>query len=212
VFLVLIGMLIYFGLGILLTFVVYRRMAKQGRSWRVRVGAVLTVAFVVWAIPYGDHTLGKIEFKILCGKEAGLRIYRSVSDVEGYRSPWVSNDSPKAHGYVFAEQINRDGTVTRYTLRSNGTVTEERGAKPVSRYVLDRRQIAINSQITRSEYFIVDSKTNEKLAERVGFGHHGGWLPRQLAAMHTYHAACPSEPFSMGRFLREVLMPKQGRN
>lgn len=207
-FLVLIGMLIYFGLGIVLMFLVYRRMAKQERSWRVRIGAVLAVAFVVWAIPYGDHTLGKIEFKILCEKEAGLRIYRTASDVEGFRSPFASGNTPRQLGYRFVEEVHASGTIMRYTLQNDGRTVEERTSTPISRYVVDQKASMIGIQISRSEISIVDLKTNGKLAEYVEFGHHGGWFARQLAAMHAYRAICPAEPFSLSKLIRDVLKPR----
>lgn len=209
-FLILIGLLIYFGLGIALMFVAYRWMAKRGRSWRARIAVVLAIGFVLWAIPYGDHTLGKIEFRTLCEKDIGLRIYRKESNVEGYRSPSGTRNTPLEEGYRFFEKMNPDGTVTRYTLQGDKRVIEERDVTPTSRYLVDRKRSVINAQITRSETFVVDVTNNEKLAEYVSYAHHGGWFARQLAAMHAYSAVCPPKPFYL--VARDVLKPKGERD
>lgn len=164
-FLILIGLLIYFGLGIALMFVAYRWMAGKGRSWRARIGVVLVIGLVVWAIPYGDHTLGKIEFKMHCAREAGLRIFRVVSDVEGFRSPFASGNTPRQLGYNFVEEMQSNGTITRHTLQSDGRIIKEAAPIPISRYVVDLKSSMIGVQISRSQYFIIDLKTNEKLAE-----------------------------------------------
>jgi hypothetical protein len=208
VFLILIGLLIYFGLGIALMFVAYRRMAKQKRSWRTRIGVVVAIGFVVWAIPYGDHTLGKIEFKMHCAREAGLRIYRTVSGVEGFRSPFASGNTPRQLGYNFVEEMQSNGKITRHTLQNDGRTITEAVQIPISRYAVDRKSSMIGVQISRGEYSIIDLKTNEKLAEYVQFGHLGGWFARQLAAMHAYRSVCPPEAFSLSKLIRDVLRPR----
>lgn len=211
-FLVLIAGIVYFALGIALIVKIYSNMTEEGRSLRARAITVLLIGLVVWAIPYGDHTIGKIHFKILCEKEAGLRIYRTVSNVEGFRSPFASGNTPRQLGYKFVEEMHSNGTTTRFTVLSDNRVIEEQLAAPTSRYIVDRKTSKISTQVTRSEYSIIDGKINEKLAEYIQFGHHGGWLPRQLAAMHAYRAVCPPEPFNLSKLILDVLKPTMQRN
>jgi hypothetical protein len=211
VFLAFAALIAYFAIGAAIALIAYRGMRERKQSLSARVAVVSVIAFIVWVIPYGDHTWGKIHFKWLCGQDAGVRVFRTAMDVEGFRSLSGSANTPLQLGYKFFEKINSDGTITRYEVQDNGQVAERRAVIPLSRYLINRKEMNLSVQIIRIEDVIVDLKTNERLAESVEYGHRGGWLVRQFGAMHAYRLTCPSEPVNFGKVMREVLRANSGR-
>lgn len=210
-FLAFVLLLAYFVSGTALAVTVYRRMKGKNRSLRARLGVSFAIIFVVWAIPYGDHTLGKIQFILLCSEDSGLRVFRTVINVEGFRSISGSANTPVQLGYKFFEKITSDGSIIRYEVGDKGQVTEKRKAIPRSRYLVGRKETNISLQIIRIEDVIVDLKNNERLAEFVQYGHRGGWLNRQFGAMHAYHVSCPAQSVNFGKVILDVLRVDSGR-
>ncbi|TAK52260.1 MAG: hypothetical protein EPO27_01570 [Betaproteobacteria bacterium] len=210
-FLVLMGLTIYFALGVVLTAVMYHQLAKRSQTRVVRFTAVTAVAIVLWAVPYGDHMLGKLEFNALCRNKSGLQVNRVVRDVEGFQGQalFASGDLLKEWGYKFSEVPLPNGLVIRYTLGENGEVSEERNVKATARYRISLTETNLDDQISRTEYSILDLTQDELLATYVTFGHSGGWFQRQLSAMHAYRNWCPKEQFSITAFMRNVLVPRK---
>lgn len=213
-FLVFIAVMVYFGLGIVLMFVAYRRMVKRGRSLAVRLGVVLLIGFIVWAIPYGDHTLGKLEFESLCKKEGGEHITRTATDVEGFM--WSLFEQPAGNprelGYQFVEgKVNQNGLTSRLSATPDSSYVMEKNVTPISRYVFNLSRTTENTQIERVTDTIVDRVTGEELAHRTEFLHRGGWLMRSLASMNAYSVVCPSRPKHESEtilFIKKVLKAK----
>ena len=199
-FLVLIGVILYFGVGIVLMILLYRLLAKQGRSWRVRIGAAFALGFVVWAIPYGDHTVGKIYFNRLCNEEGGERIARTVEGVDGYMSVFgVPSRRPEDRGYRFYEDtVDKKGMTTRAMVNPDGSFVIEKNVAPISRYIVKWNRTSDNVQIERITTTIEDRVSGETLARRTAFLHRGGWLMRSLEAMNAYGASCPPGPTDAG--------------
>ena len=210
-FLAFVLLLAYFAAGTALAVTVYRKMKGQDHSLRARLGVMFAIIVAVWAIPYGDHTLGKIQFILLCGEDSGLRVFRTAMNVEGFRSLSGSANTPIQLGYKFFEKITSDGSIIRYEVGDKGQITEQRKATPRSRYLVSRKETSISMQIIRIEDVIVDLKTNERLAEFVQYGHRGGWLNRQFAAMHAYRVSCPAQPVNFGKVILDVLRVDSGR-
>lgn len=212
-FLVFIAVMVYFGLGIVLMFVAYRRMVKRGRSLAVRLGVVLLIGLIIWAIPYGDHMAGKIYFNWLCKKEGGERIARTVEDVEGYM--WVfgvPSRKPEGRGYRFYEdRVDKKGMTTRATVTTDGSFVVEKNVSPISRYIVKRNRLLENVQIARVTDNIEDRVTGEELARYTEFQHRGGWLMRSLEAMNAYGVVCPTRPkddIPAMLLVQRVLKPK----
>ena len=206
-FLVLIVVLGYFLAGLVAVIVLARSLARREISLVWKIGAPLGLAFVVWAIPYGDHMVGKFKFQKLCEVEAGLRIYKVANGVKGFRSSFAAKSTPRDLGYQYVERINSNGSVDRYSVQSDGKVVEEKSVTPVSRYEFSIVQSKLETQISRKSEAVVDLLNQEKLAEYIEYGHAGGWLYRQLAGMHAYRNICPAGGMSPALIIQSVLKP-----
>lgn len=207
-FLVLIVVLGYFLAGLVAVIVLARSLARREISLVWKIGAPLGLAFVVWAIPYGDHTFGKYKFQRMCTQEAGTRIYKIANQVKGVRSPYGAENTPSEYGYQFWERDNSDGTVDRFSLLDGGTVKSEKRVASISRYRVIQSRYRAGRQFTRTRTTVVDTESNEILAEKVEIGHAGGWLHRQLSDMYSYRAWCPKESPNSSQLARSVLKAK----
>jgi hypothetical protein len=205
VFLVLIVVLGYFLAGLVAVIVLARSLARREISLVWKIGAPLGLAFVVWAIPYGDHMLGKYEFERLCRAEAGTKVFQVVNNVDGFKSRLSSSKSPKEQGYKYVERVNSNGTVDRYSLSDDGVLKVESKVTSNTPYLVDQSTHMIGRQIIRVEDKISDSRKGKLLAVHVSFGHVGGWLSRQLEGMYVHRDLCPKDPLHYTEFVRSVL-------
>ena len=143
------------------------------------VGVVLATLFVIYAIPFGDHTLGEIKKHQLCRELGGTKIYQVVENVDGFM--WLNSGGPgkpyTTHGYSFYEASALSGEILRYRKRPDGSVDEERVSFPQARYAV--RQIPyeyIGKRHSISKFVIIDIKDNKVLASHGTVAYDGGWL------------------------------------
>ena len=142
-------------------------------------GVVLATLFVIYAVPFGDHTLGEIKKYQLCEEHGGTKIYQVVENVDGFM--WLNSGGPgkpyTTHGYSFHEAKTMSGEVLRYTMRADGTVDEQRVAGPQARYAV--RQIPyeyIGKRHSVSKFVITDTKNDKILGSHGTVAYDGGWL------------------------------------
>jgi len=187
---------------------VWRVLSRRGKSLSARLASTVLILAAMVALVMGDHAIGKFQFDRMCKSESGLRVFRKVADVDGFRSVFASNDTPSAYGYVFAERINSDGSVTRFTRNDGGRVIEEPRVAPRARYVVEQKNERLSMQISRTEHFVADAESNQRLARHVMLVHRGGWLVRQFEGANPERSVCPSEPLNFRNFVVGVLQPK----
>lgn len=206
-FLVLLTLLIYLSICLAGIVITWRLATKRKVRILNRLLLMVALAFVTWAIPFGDQTWGRFVFRGLCEREAGLKVYQVRAGVEGFRSVYGEDKSYWMAGYRFVEVPYSGSLVTRYARRDDGGIEMMRGVNPIGRYALEEFVTMVGAQISRTERYIIDTQTKEKLATHLSFGHQGGWLNRQLEAMHPSRPSCPAKPFDPNELLMTVIPP-----
>ncbi len=170
------------GLSILLAVVVYVWLARFVAKRIKNRTAKYTVIAIFILIPTWDIIPGKLYFNHLCEKEAGLKIYKTVEGVEGYRVyPGATGLGPgpdgfKKYGYKFEERGSGSDLV-RYTLGPDEKVTKQQITESIARYAAyatDWMPLAWNAK--KYEVMIYDQKTKERLAIITAFSTGGNWL------------------------------------
>lgn len=143
------------------------------------IKALLLLGFVL--LPTADAVYGRIKLKLLCEKEGGLRIYRTVENVEGFlinQSPekeWIVNN-----GYRFVEGKNYRGKIIRISRDEKGIIVTQENVLPQSLYEYFHEDAHITPTIKRFSSKVIDRNSNEILSEFAGFGFAGGWVERHL--------------------------------
>ncbi len=182
-------------------------------AWRKKIGAwgkvawVVGMFFVAYAIPFGDHTIGYIHFTRLCDTEAGTRIYRTVSGVEGLLTPNADGQLAQTLGFRFVEQGNISATVARFEIRDD-KIVEIKNTQSISRYVLAHSRSKEMLWSITGQYVITDLNDGKPIAVHTTISYRGGWLVRAVLAGYGGTAAhCPKEVFSVVKFIISVLKP-----
>lgn len=173
-------------------------------------GVVLATVFLLYAIPFGDHTVGYLYFRHLCDKEAGVKIQRTVPNVEGFWW-WPIQDGEIAlkYGYAFVEGGVDPQKGRRYEVL-DATIVEYKDTTIKSRYAFRSSGIAnLSMGIQRGGDEIVDLRTGEKLAEELGFQFRGGWMLRKvLSGSGGSSGYCPTNVDYL-KLITTVLKPSQ---
>lgn len=166
------------GLGFLFVvalyiFVAYKVVAAMERRW-IKAVAII----VVLLIPTADAIYGRIKLRNMCEAEAGLKVFRVAEHVEGfmddYREYWI-----KEGKYQFAEDMPKNGKVTRYS-KQNGQIVREDNVMPRSQYRVSSTFGNTKDIYLRSQ-FVVETLQGEILATDTQIAFNGGWAERFLA-------------------------------
>jgi hypothetical protein len=208
------GAFILFYLGITVACVLWALSWAGRRKCGVsrKSAVVVLVLFIAYAIPFGDHTIGYVYFNRLCDSEAGARIYRTASGVEGLLSPTADGQMARHLGYHFVEEGTDTNNVTRYEIRGDDIV-EHKNTSSVSRYILEHRHTDGKLGVATGKYVISDESTKEELAVYTNFSYRGGWLSRGLLSGYGgISASCPNQVFDFEKFIVAVLKPSQASN
>ncbi|MBI3771626.1 MAG: hypothetical protein HY272_02835 [Gammaproteobacteria bacterium] len=167
------------GLSILLAVVLYVWLARFVARRIANRAAKYTVIAIFILIPTWDVIPGKLYFNHLCENEAGLKIYKTVEGVEGYRGyPNTSGLVWQAlgdYGYRFVE-IGDGNQLYRYTLDSSGQVIKQEISESMARYGVDAEIKPLLWNVRKVEEYVFDQRTKERLALRTTFSAHGNWL------------------------------------
>lgn len=167
------------GLSILLAVVAYIWLARfVARRIQNRTAKYLVIALFV-LIPTWDLIPGKLYFNHLCENEAGLKIYKAVEGVEGYRVyPLASGliwQALEKYGYKYVE-IGSGNQFYRYALDSRGQVIRQEISEPMARYAVGIAIKPMLWNVKKVEEFVSDQQTKEMLSVRTTFSAQGNWL------------------------------------
>jgi hypothetical protein len=186
------------GLSILLALLAYVSIVTiVARQVRSRTAKSLIVVLSV-AIPVWDIVPGRLYFDSQCKRQAGLKIYKVIENVDGYRvDSLASGLGPQAmekYGYKFEERGSEDN-LTRFTIGPNGKVVRNSVTKSIARYAGKGSLTPLNWNVRKVEIVVFDQQTGEQLAMKTEFFAHGGWLQKLF---HPYlggdrHCGPPEE-------------------
>lgn len=198
----------YLAFAVLASVLVFRWLNRRGLSRKSGVAAATGVLLFAYAIPFADHTAGYLYFQHLCDKEAGDKVYRTVSNVKGFWWwPLQSADVAKRYGYTYVEGGADPHRVSRFEIQGD-KVTEHPAEKLRSRYIVrgvEKRDLFLG--VVRGITPVVDLHSGETLAERVAFHFRGGWATRKIFfGFGEVFGQCGAEPDS-SQFIKSVLRP-----
>jgi len=171
-------------------------------------GMVLATLFVIYVIPFGDHTLGEIKKHQLCKEYGGTKIFQVVENVDGFmweRSGGQGKPPYTTHGYTFYEASDLDGRIFRYTKDSTGTVATQIAESLQARYVARAiRDESVGQKHVIRKFMIIDANEKKVLATHGSVAFKGGWLG-------FGSTACPNQPFDRIAFINQVLKPGKSK-
>lgn len=176
----------------------------RGFGFFKTAGLVLATLFLLYAIPFGDHTLGEIRKHQLCREYGGVKIYVVIENVDGFM--WAQSgrqgDPPHTtYGYTFFESSDMGDRIYRYTKQLDGSIDSQIVEKPRSRYVVRSTPYEkIGQQHSVRKFTIVDVHDNKILAAHGFVAFDGGWLG-------FGRTICPEGPFDPVGFVQQVLKP-----
>ncbi len=198
-YLVVIGL----GVGVALWWSKFWGYGKAGTTT-----AVLGVIFVLYAIPFGDHTLGEIKKNQLCKEYGGTKIYKVIENVDGFMwGPSRQREPYQTYGYSFYESDTIEGGIFRYSRRTDGAVDEEKVTSLRSNFLVHLMpEEQIGKRHTLRRFVIIDRRTNEILASNGTVAYKGGWLGVIGSEVCPYD---PKRPFNHLEFIRNVLKPSK---
>lgn len=167
------------GLSILLAVVAYIWLARFVARRIENRAAKYTVIAIFILIPTWDVIPGKLYFNHLCEKEAGLKIYKTVEGVEGFRvypGAVAEPDALKKYGYKYQER-SEGNRLYRYTLDADGKIVRHEVTESIARYAVDATDwMPLSWNVKKSQVFIFDQQTKERLAVIASFSAGGNWL------------------------------------
>ncbi len=196
------------GLSILLAVVIYVWLARVVvRRIENRAVKYLVIALFI-LIPTWDVIPGKLYFNHLCEKEAGLKIFKVVEGVEGYRVyPNASGlvwQALEDYGYRFVE-IGNGNQLYRYTLDSTGQVIKQEISESMARYGVGAEIKPLLWNVRKVEEYVFDQRTKERLALRTTFSAHGNWLQVIFSPYLSGAASCQNPlPTSKDLYLNTI--------
>jgi hypothetical protein len=158
---------------------------KNAPSRRRAVIWVLLFLAVLCA-PFFDDMYGRYNVKRLCDSQGGLKVFKTVENVEGVQLAGADEITLRAMGYRFVESVSEKfgGSYqlppTRYSLDVSGRVLIEKNITPRARYAYQRRDTGLGNHIRQQDQLIMDLQVNEVLARNTNFLFPGGWFLRYV--------------------------------
>ncbi len=176
------GLLILFLIGL------YVWGAYKIVRWTPPVWGKALVVIAAILIPTADAVYGRYKLKEMCAAEGGLRIFRVVEGATGFDDPTdvPREESIRNDGYKYVEGVDRSGSRSRISLRSDGTIAFEVGITPSSEYVYD----FVEGDSIKDVYFRTESRirvrsTGEILSKAVNISYAGGWFERFVNGIYA---------------------------
>ena len=130
-------------------------------------------------IPAGDLLYGRVKLQLLCKAEGGLRVNRTVENVEGFLARSAGDIWLRKLHYRFIETQNAK-TFSRFTLTPSGQLEERVIDKPLSSYRLERSEDRL-PPFLRVTHSIRKIDSGEILGTFVDFNYYGGWINRLIS-------------------------------
>lgn len=159
---------------------------------------IVIAVFVL--IPTWDVVPGWLYLQHLCQAEGGVKIYRSVENVDGFLDKsqnMLGRDAVMKYGYKFMEGGEGGPQLYRYSIDQNGKLQREKIDEPTSKYGVQSTDHRLLFNITKYEHTIVDLQTQEKLAVSVKLYRAGNWLQKIAKPLLGGGAACPSQHITL---------------
>ena len=207
--LLLLGLLIYIGLAVLLTFFIRRRFTTNQAKLIATVVSLL--AFIL--IPTADEFAGKWYFNSRCENERKVAIHKSVDGVEGILGSGLGSQAFDEFGYQFLEE-EIGGHYYRYSRSSKGERLKAEVSHPASRYAVKRSIQKQPYNISRYEEVILDLQSNEILAQSIQFSYGGGWVSQIIKSFGVSGGGeqCRDPQKSWREFYSKTLRPSTSAN
>jgi hypothetical protein len=204
-FLFLIGLLVgYVAVAVMVTVVLVKMAAEPRR--KAIVGFLSGVTFLL--IPVWDMIPGQRYFKRLCETEAGIKIYKTVDEVDGFReySGGPGDDAVKEYGYRFIEMERPGVGLLRVTLGPDGRAIRQPVSEAISQYAVREIREDLDWNVRKVQQVIFDQRTGERLGTFTIFYYSGNWLQVKLSWL-WHHAPCGNELSLSKSFYPSVLKP-----
>lgn len=204
------------GLSILLAVVVYVWLARFVARRIENRAAKYTVIAIFILIPTWDVIPGKLYFNHLCENEAGLKIYKTVEGVEGYRvyslASGLGPEALKKYGYKYEER-DEGNQLYRYTLGPDGKIVRQEIVSSISRYAVDATGwVPLLWNVIRSQIFIIDQQTKERLAGMTYFSTGGNWLQMLFHPFLGGQSECGAAVYPTEELYLQTLKPAKSTN
>lgn len=206
------------GLSILLAVVVYVWLARFITKHIANRAAKYAVIAVFVLIPTWDVIPGKLYFNHLCENEAGLKIFKVVEGVEGFRvyplASGLGREALTKYGYKFEER-GSGSSFARYTLDASGKVIEQKITESMARYAAEGKLLPLRWNVTKAEIVVFDQQTKERLAVWTTFSTKGNWLQAFFNPLLGGHAPCEGEVLEKDLYLltlKPTLKPTKSTN
>jgi hypothetical protein len=171
----------YIAVAVVVTVLLVKLAGSWGASRRTKtiVGFVSAAIFVL--IPTWDMIPGQRYFKHLCETEAGLKIYKTVEGVEGFRnySGWPYATELEQYGYQFIEGEKPGLGLIRLSRSSDGTLTERQVTESISRYGLRETREPLPWNVLKVQHIIFAEHPQEQLATWTIFYYSGNWVQKK---------------------------------
>jgi len=180
-------------------------MVDGARRRKIIVGLVSAATFLL--IPTWDVIPGQRYFKHLCETEAGIRIYKAVEGVDGFReySGGPGDDAVKKYGYRFIETERPGIGLLRLSLDSGGNVIKQPVTEPISQYAVRETRENLDWNVEKVQKVIFDERTRERLGTFSIFYFSGNWVQAKL--YWDGYAPCGDELQFYNDFYPSVLKP-----
>jgi len=194
----------YIAIALVVT-VLLIKMVDGGRRRQTIVGLLSAGTFLL--IPSWDMIPGQSYFRHLCQTEAGLKIYKTIEGVEGFReySGGPASDAVEKYGYRFIETERPGIGLLRLSLDSRGKVIKQPVSEAISRYAVREIREKLDWNVRKVQKVIFDERTGERLGIFNIFYYSGNWV--QVKLPWSSHAPCGNELKFYKDFYPSVLKP-----
>ena len=181
------------GLSILLALAVYVWLGKWLVGQVVSKKAKVLIIAVFVLIPTWDVVPSWLYLTYLCETEGGVKIYKSIKGVEGFRDHiGIGRGALENYGYKFIEGTYGGTVLYRDSLDSRGSLVRQKIDKPSSRYAVKYVNHPLPLKIEKGEKIIFDELTGETLAINTIFYLAGNWLQVMMKPLLGGGNSCPA--------------------
>jgi hypothetical protein len=176
------GLLIFalIGLYAWLAYVLVKRIPRSlGKT-------LLILAFVL--IPSADAMYGRYQLKLLCEKEGGLKVYRTVENVDGVFADSLAPALVMEMNFDFSEEAIY-GQIYRYR-RPSGKLPmyaqpiKEKAEERKAAYTYFRNDIWLNKAFLKTTQMVKSDATSEILGTNTDFYYYGGWFEQFIGGLY----------------------------
>ena len=201
----------YFVITIILVFSLH----ALGIKYQLRWLNWWTILIIMILIPFWDVVPAHYYFDKLCEKDAGLKVFKTVKNVDGFlkksSGKSESENLIRKFRYSYIEGTKLPKGLVRYSLDNEGNLIIEDIVKPISRYVVVENigeGEKLDWNIKRFDEWIEDTVTGEKLALNRKYGYFGNWVTRIFKSFGATGAVyCPVPGQYLSEYYQSILMP-----